>query len=206
MAHKTINAPIPTEGHVTVPRVALQALAEWAYPVFASDRIWAKLPAKHPRLTSWNTHDDLHQELEQERMSFLKSIMWKASNEAIYRERALDPARGYGGNPSLELFMECLAEMEDPLWDEPLPLNSVADRKREIKAKNTELGRLVDELEHPTPETILKFITMTGDIALFNIKKNLADENPEVQAKAQEEIRRLMAELDKLVASSLVVA
>jgi len=48
----------PNPDFITVPRSALQALAEWAYPGF-SDRTWAKLPAQHPRWTSHNIHDDM---------------------------------------------------------------------------------------------------------------------------------------------------
>src|SRR5512133_2572193 len=104
MARKTktelLTAPIPAEDLITVPRAALQALAEWAYPLFAWDRIWSKLPAKRPRSDFWNIYDDLHTQLEQERMAFLKNVFHKAFSEAGNRERATDPARGYGGTPS----------------------------------------------------------------------------------------------------------
>ena len=191
---------------ITVPRSALQALAEAAEPFFAWGRIRAKLPAQHPRWTSWNIHDDLEQALEGERLAFLRDIFWRAYNAAIERERVVDPARGYGGSPSLELFTECLAELDDSHWDEPLPPKVVAKRKRVIRAKNAEKARWMAELEQPTPETQSDSMSMAGDIALSLIRKNLASENPEVRASAQDEIPRLMAELAQLLDTAQAVA
>jgi hypothetical protein len=199
MARKTktelLTAPIPSDELVTVPRAALQALAEWAYPVFAWGRIWSKIPAKNPRAS---IHDDLHSQLEQERMGFLKSIFWQAQQEAIRREIAMDPTRGYGGSPSLELFMECVAEMDNHHFDEPLTPKEMTERKKTIKAKKAERARLKNQLEHPTSEGTLKTMSFSGDIALHILKENLASGDPKIQAKAQEEIPRLMAELGKL--------
>jgi hypothetical protein len=195
-------APRQADELVTVPRVALQALAEWAYPVFGWDRIWSKLPAKHPRWTSWNIHDDLHTELERERAAFLKEVFWKAHREACERERAADPARGYGGSPSLELFMECLAGMEDSQWDEPLALKEVARRKKGIRTKKAEQAKLKDALAHTSVESTLIFITMAAGISISTIKENLASDHPEIKAKAKEELSRVQTELGKLAHAS----
>ena len=186
------------EDMVTVPRSALQALAEWAYPVFASDRIFSKLPPKNPRRVSWSLDDDLHQALEQERMLFLKEVFWKAYNEACAREIAADPARGYGGNPSLELFMECVAAMDDPSWDEPLAPKVVAARKKEIKASKAKVSDWKHKLENPTPETQIRTMSLSGAIALQLLEENLGSEDPEIRAKAAEEVQRFKAELGKL--------
>jgi hypothetical protein len=190
---------------VTVPRSALQALAEWAYPVFAWDRIRAKLPAQHPRWTSHNIHDDMCESLERDRMAYLKGIFWKAQQEAARRERALDPSRAPGHNPSLETFMECVAEMDNPSWDEPLDPKAVVEMKKNLRAKNAEkkaalerVNKWEQEREHPTPESAAKTMAHFGDTALFFIGETLASDNPEIRAKAQEEIRRLMVELQEL--------
>lgn len=184
---------------ITVPRSALQALAEWAYFPFCWDRISAKLPPRHPRWTSHNIHDDLLQSLQGERMAFLKGLFWKAEQAACRREKAMDPSRDLGASPSLELFMECVAEMDDPHWDEPLAPKDLAERKRKIKAGQAERATLEQEMEHPTPETVIGGMAMSGDIALFSIKENLASEDPETRARAQAEIPRLMAELQGLM-------
>ncbi|WP_243301286.1 hypothetical protein [Geothrix oryzisoli] len=197
-----LTAPIPADEVVTVPRAALQALAEWAYPVFSFDRIWSKLPPQNPRRAYWNIDDDLHTELQRERMTFLKGIFWKAEQEAARRERSLDPTLGLGHKPSLEAFMACVAEMDDPHWDEPLTPKEVATRKKLIKAKKAKQAGLENALEHPSPESTIRFITMAGDISIAAIKKSLASEDPEIQAKAQEEIPRLVAELGKLATAS----
>jgi len=189
---------IASQNRVAVPRVALQALAEWANPHFAFDRISARLPRQHPRYISWNLHDDLHVILEQERMAFLKDTFKRAYSEASKRERDVDPARGYGGNPSLELFMECVGEMEDPHWDEPLPLKEVAERKRKIKAGKAELAKWKKEADHPTPEHSIKSMTWMNDVFLFSAEKNLTSEDPEIRAKAQGETRRLIDRLQEL--------
>lgn len=189
--------PIPSDDFITIPRVALQALAEWAYPLFAFERITAKLPTRS-KSNFWNIHDDLHTELERERMTFLKDIFWKAYNEAGDRERAIDPSRGYGGNPSLNIFMECLAGMENPHWDEPMASKEVAKRKKAIKAKKAEEARVKKEFEHPTPERIVRTMTQLADTSLFIIKENLVNKDPEIKSKAQAEVPRLMAELNKL--------
>jgi hypothetical protein len=196
------TATLPPDEFVTVPRAALQALAEWAYPVFGWDRIWSKLPAKHPRWTSWNIHDDLHTEFEKERAAFLKEVFVKAYYEARERERAVDPARGYGGSPSLEMFMECLAGMENPHWDEPLALKEVAERKKVIKAKKAERTRVKEALAHPSVESTLIFITMAAGVSISAIKENLASDRPEIKAKAKEELSRVQTELGKLARAS----
>jgi hypothetical protein len=183
---------------VTVSRVALQALAEWAYPVFASARISSKLPPKNPRSVSWNIDDDLHQALERERMAFLKSIFWMAEQEASRRERALDPSLEFGASPSLEAFLECVAEMEDPLWDEPLTPKVVAARKKEIRASKKKVSDWKHKMEHPTPETRLSTMSLSGDISLHLIEENLGSKEPEIRTKAAEEAQRLLAELGKL--------
>ena len=138
MAQNTTNDDL-----VTVPRSALQALAEWAYPVFGYKRVWAKLPPEHPRWTSWNINDDLHEALMQERMAFLRGIFWKAEQEAARRERALDPSLDLGHTPSMETFTQCVAELDDPTWDTPLSAKEVKQRKKEIKAKKAQRERIL---------------------------------------------------------------
>ncbi|WP_243320410.1 hypothetical protein [Geothrix sp. SG200] len=199
---KVPTAPTNNSDFVTVPRSALQALAEWAYPVIGADRVWAKLPPKHPRWTSWNIDDDLFEQLLRERMAFLKGIFWKAEQEAARRERAMDPIRDLGHCPSLETFMECVAEMDDPNWDKPLAPKEVTKRKKEIRAKRAEEARVKNAFEHPTPEKIVGTMTLLADTSVSVIKKNLASDDPEIQAKAQEEIPRLVAELGKLATAS----
>ena len=199
-------SPSALEGLVTVPRTALQAMAEWAYPMFAHDRIRAKLPAQHPRWTSWNIHDDLQVQLERERMAFLKDLFWKAEQEANRRERAMDPSRELGLTPSLEAFMECVAEMDDHNWDEQLAPKDLAERKRKIKAKKAERAKWKDEREHPSPESITSTMTTLGNTSLFVIRENLASADPEIRAKALEEIPRLMGALGKLMDSAQAVA
>jgi hypothetical protein len=183
---------------VTVPRAALQALAEYAYPVFASSRIWAKLPPSHPRWISWNIHDDLHQELERERMAFLKEIFWKAYNEAWKQEIGCHKPNSAREDPSLERFMECVAAMDDPRWDEPLTPKVVAERKKEIKASKAKVSDWKHKMEHPAPETQIRTMSLSGDISLHLIEENLGSDEPEIRAKAAEEAQRLLAELGKL--------
>jgi len=146
-------------------------------------------------------------------MAFLKEIFWKAYNEAGTRERALDPTRGYGPDPSLEVFMECVAEMDDSHWDEPLTPKAVVDLKKKLRAKNAEkeaarenLDKWKYDLDHPTPETIKRLVGTIGDTALFTIKGALDSDSTEIQATAQERIRTLMAELGKLLDRSPVLA
>ena len=94
--------------------------------------------------------------------------------------------------------MECVAEMDDPHWDEPLTPKEATNRKRAIKAKEAERATLRDALEHSTPKSIIGTMAFCGDMSLKFIEDGLANENPEVRAKAQEEIPRLIAELGKL--------
>ena len=205
-------APEAMKGSITVPRVALQALADFARPDFAYARISAKHPANHPRWTSWNIHDDLQVELERERLVFLKEVFWKAYREAGARDLPEGSHLAYD-TPSLETFMTCLAEMEDPHRDEPLTPKEVKERKKKIRAKNAEreaaqewMAKLEHEREHPTPESAAKTMTHFREIALFTIKEHLASEDPEIQAKAQAEIQHLKAGLDKLLDGSRAVA
>ena len=90
---------LTTDDLITVPRPAIQALAEWVYPTFIFARTKAKIPPAHPRWVSHNIHDDLWESLVAERMAFLKEIFWKAEQEAARRERALDPTRDLGYTP-----------------------------------------------------------------------------------------------------------
>jgi len=197
---------------VSVPRSALQALAEWAYPSFASSRIWAKLPAQHPRWTSRNIHDDMFESLERDRVSFLKNIINKAYHQARDREGLNKTIPISSGEPSLETFLECVAEMDDPRWDEPLAPKTVKELKKKLRAENIEkeaawerMEKWEQEREHPTPESVSKTMAHLGYTTLFFIGENLASNNPEIQAKAQEEISRLQVALQKLQAEPVEV-
>ncbi len=196
-------------GLITVPRSALQALAEWAYPTFASDRIRAKLPPAHPRWVSWNSHDDLQQELEQERMAFLKQVFWRAEQEASRRERALDASREFGCTPSLELFMECVAEMDDHHWDEPLAPKEVAEWEKKIRAKQEEEARLerrMEQKKEPTPENLAGAVRAMAAFVLESMEWGLQAESDLVRTAAKHETEALMVELGTLLASSQATA
>lgn len=198
---------------ITVPRAALQALAEWAYPLFTWERIRAKLPTPHPRWTSHNIHDDMCEALERDRMAYLKGILWKAEQEAARRERAVDPSRELGLLPPLETFMECVAEMDDPHWDEPLTPKAVKELKKKLRAVNAEkeaawerMNKWEEEREHPTPESTRSLLDTLGDTSLLTIKRAMASDVHEVQAVAKEKIQELMAELGQLLDTAQSVA
>lgn len=194
------------EGSVKVPRRALQALADWAHFPFCWDRISAKLPPQSPRWVHHTFADDVHFSLQQDRMAFLKDLFWKAEQEASRRERAKDPTQTLRGCPSLETFMECVAEMDDLHWDEPLTRKALAERRKVVRAKNAEeraarelIAKLEHEREHPTPESAATTMAQFGNISLFAIKENLVSSDSEIRAKAQEEVSRLTVELGKLM-------
>ncbi len=200
---------LTTTDLITVPRSALQALAEWADPTFALDRVRAKFPPAHPRWVSWNIHDDLLQSLAQERMASLKDIFWRAEHEASRRERALDPSRGLGHHPSLETFMECVAEMDDHHWDEPLTPKEVAERKKKIKARQEEEARLEREVERktePTAENLAGAVRAMAAFTLESLEWGLRAESDLVRTAAREETEALMVELGTLLDSSQATA
>ena len=197
--------PCPTDanpgcGHeyVSIPRVALQMLAELAYPTFGWDTIWGKLPPRNPRRASWRIDDDLHRELEKERMAYLKEKVWEAHCEASRREEASGAVRDHKLCPALAVFAECLAEMESADWSEPLSKKDLERRKKKIRTRKAEIAEIEHRMENPTPEKLVESMQWSGDLTVYAIEKHLGSNIPEIQAKAREEVPRLIAALQAL--------
>jgi len=206
MTNALRTAPSALEGTVTVSRRAIQALAEWAYFPFTWERISAKLPPKNPRFQSHTFADDVHSSLQRDRMAFLKELFWKAEQEASRRERAVDSARGLGEHPALETFMECVAEMDDLRWDEPLTPKALAERRKKVRAElaakaaeQEVMDKWKRDMEDNSPERLAKCVRTLCRSALDPIRQGLEMEHELVREAAKDEARRLLTDLQELV-------